>query len=216
MRSDPLPRAGERGRAAESSQLEPRPLRLAPRPDEGVMPRGVVTAAGRTPATTRDPTPPQQLESAASRAREDEPRTRRRILHVVPGLGHGGAEHQLLMNIEKLDGTRFESHVAYLYPRTQLAPSIEAAGARVHSAVCPGPFGTARRIVKLARLIRRLDVDLVHTSNVDGELHGGIAGRITGVPVVATLTNIANEEVRLVDNPHLSDRKLKWAQRLRR
>jgi glycosyltransferase involved in cell wall biosynthesis len=216
MRSDPLPRAGERGRAAERPQLELRRRRLAPRPDEGVTPRGVVTASGRATATARDWTPPQQLENAASRAREDEPRTARRILHVVPGLGHGGAEHQLLMNVAKLDRSRFESHVVHLYPRTQLAPAIEAAGARVHSAVCPGPFGTARRIVKLARLIRRLDIDLVHTSNVDGELHGGIAGRITGVPAVATLTNIANEQVRLVDHPYLNRRKLKWAQRLRR
>jgi glycosyltransferase involved in cell wall biosynthesis len=120
------------------------------------------------------------------------------------------------MNIENLDGNRFESHVAHLYPRIQLAPLIEAAGAPVHSVACSGPFGAARRILKLARLIRRLEVDLVHTSNVDGELHGGIAGRIAGVPVVATLTNIAGEQVRLVDNPYLNRRKLRWARRLRR
>ena len=131
------------------------------------------------------------------------PTAKRRILHVVPGLGHGGAEHQLLMNIEKLDGSRFESHVVHLYPRTQLAPLIEAAGARVHSVASSGPFGTAQRIFKLARLIRRLDIDLVHTSNVDGELHGGIAGRMTACPS-GTPTNIAGEQVRLVDNPYLN------------
>jgi glycosyltransferase involved in cell wall biosynthesis len=120
------------------------------------------------------------------------------------------------MNIQQLDRSRFESHVVHLYPRTQLAPLIEAAGARVHSIACSGPVGTARRILKLARLIRQLDVDLVHTSNVDGELHGGIAGRMAGVPVIGTLTNIANEPVRLVDNPCVNARKLRWAQRLRR
>ena len=131
--------------------------------------------------------------ASTSRERAGPTTAKRRILHVVPGLGHGGAEHQLLMNIEKLDGSRFESHVVHLYPRTQLAPLIEAAGARVHSVASSGPFGTAQRIFKLARLIRRLDIDLVHTSNVDGELHGGIAGRMTGVPS-GTLTNIAGEQ----------------------
>jgi glycosyltransferase involved in cell wall biosynthesis len=81
---------------------------------------------------------------------------------------------------------------------------------------CSGPFGTARRIVKLARLIRHLEIDLVHTSNIDGELHGGIAGRLTGVPVVGTFTNIAAEQVRLVDNPFLNARKLRLARALRR
>ena len=79
-----------------------------------------------------------------------------------------------------------------------------------------GSVRDSQRIFKLARLIRRLDIDLVHTSNVDGELHGGIAGRMTGVPVVGTLTNIAGEQVRLVDNPYLNGRKLRWARRLRR
>jgi glycosyltransferase involved in cell wall biosynthesis len=159
--------------------------------------------------------PPRKL-AAAPGERSSRPAAKTRILHVVPGLGHGGAEHQLLMNIQRLDGSRFESHVVHLYPRTQLAPLIEAAGARVHSIACSGPFGTARRILKLARLIRQLDIDLVHTSNVDGELHGGIAGRMAGVPVIGTLTNIANEPVRLVDNPYVNARKLRWAQRLRR
>ena len=204
MRNDLLPGSGDRGR---TSQPELRGQRIRPGAVEAGVARGSDLTSGRVmPAagasTSRKPAGPTTAK--------------RRILHVVPGLGHGGAEHQLLMNIEKLDGSRFENHVVHLYPRTQLAPLIEAAGARVHSVASSGPFGTGQRIFKLARLIRRLDIDLVHTSNVDGELHGGIAGRMTGVPVVGTLTNIAGEQVRLVDNPHLNARKLRWAQRLRR
>jgi glycosyltransferase involved in cell wall biosynthesis len=206
MRSVLLPGEGDRGRAARTSQLELR----RPAPSGAVE----VIDANRFDLTPRRL---PRAEGASASSERTEPGTaKRRILHVVPGLGHGGAEHQLLMNIEKLDGSRFESHVVHLYPRTQLAPLIEAAGARVHSVACSGPFGTARRIFKLARLIRQLDIDLIHTSNVDGELHGGIAGRLAGVPVVGTLTNIAGEQVRLIDNPHLNVRKLRWAQRLRR
>lgn len=205
MRSDLLPGEGNAARAARTSQLELRHRRLGRGLVETVV--GFDLLSQRRVRTER---------ASESRERTGSRTAKRRILHVVPGLGHGGAEHQLLMNIEKLDGRRFESHVVHLYPRTQLAPLIEAAGVRVHSAACSGPLGTARRIVKLARLISQLDIDLVHTSNVDGELHGGIAGRIMGVPVVGTLTNIAAEQVRLIDNPYLNGRKLRWAQRLRR
>lgn len=205
MRSDLLPGEGDAARAARTSQLELRHRRLGRGLVETVV--GFDLLSRRRVRTER---------ASESRERTGSRTAKRRILHVVPGLGHGGAEHQLLMNIEKLDGRRFESHVVHLYPRTQLAPLIEAAGVRVHSAACSGPLGTARRIVKLARLISQLDIDLVHTSNVDGELHGGIAGRIMGVPVVGTLTNIAAEQVRLIDNPYLNGRKLRWAQRLRR
>lgn len=205
MRSDLLPGEGNAARAARTSQLELRHRRLGRGLVETVV--GFDLLSRRRVRTER---------ASESRERTGSRTAKRRILHVVPGLGHGGAEHQLLMNIEKLDGRRFESHVVHLYPRTQLAPLIEAAGVRVHSAACSGPLGTARRIVKLARLISQLDIDLVHTSNVDGELHGGIAGRIMGVPVVGTLTNIAAEQVRLIDNPYLNGRKLRWAQRLRR
>lgn len=205
MRSDLLPGEGDAARAARTSQLELRHRRLGRGLVETVV--GFDLLSRRRVRTER---------ASESRERTGSRTAKRRILHVVPGLGHGGAEHQLLMNIEKLDGRRFESHVVHLYPRTQLAPLIEAAGVRVHSAACSGPLGTARRIVKLVRLISQLDIDLVHTSNVDGELHGGIAGRIMGVPVVGTLTNIAAEQVRLIDNPYLNGRKLRWAQRLRR
>ena len=207
MRSDVLHREGDPGRGARVPELELRRRRSRPTVVEAAIARGFdVTSEGLLPAEG----------APASRERSGPTTAKLRILHVVPGLGHGGAEHQLLMNIEKLDGSRFESHVVHLYPRTQLAPLIEAAGAPVHSVASSGPFGTAQRIMKLTRLIRRLDIDLVHTSNVDGELHGGIAGRMTGVPVVGTLTNIAGEQVRLVDNPYLNGRKLRWARRLRR
>jgi hypothetical protein len=54
--------------------------------------------------------------------------------------------------------------------------------------------------MKLTRLIRRLDIDLVH------QQRGRRAARRhcrpdDGVPVVGTLTNIAGKQVRLVDNP---------------
>lgn len=139
-----------------------------------------------------------------------------RILHVIPGLGHGGAEHQLLMNIQRLDPLEFESHVCHLYPRTILAPALEEAGATVHSAVASGPFAGPIRVWKLRRLVKKIKPDLIHTSNVLAEYYGGVAGRLSGVPVVGTLTNTSDKEVQLVDNPHLNGFKLGTVTQLRR
>jgi glycosyltransferase involved in cell wall biosynthesis len=139
-----------------------------------------------------------------------------RILHVIPGLGHGGAEHQLLMNIEHLDSAKFESHVYNLHDRTILAPALEEAGAKVHSGVVSGRLAAPRRLWKLTRLVRELKPDLIHTSNVVGEMYGGLAGRMTGVPVVGTLTNTSDRAVRLADNPHLNSFKLNTVGFLRR
>ena len=38
--------------------------------------------------------------------------------------------------------------------------------------------------LRLARLLRQLDVDIVHTNSLKADLYGGIAGRLIGVPVV--------------------------------
>ena len=132
----------------------------------------------------------------------------KRILHVIPGLGHGGAEHQLMLNAAGLDRARFESHVCHLRPSTALAQAIRDSGVPVHSAVATGKLWWAKAIPKVARLIRSLQIDLVHTSNYFGDVIGGIAGRRAGVPVVSTLINIAHEPEWLIDNPRLNRVKL--------
>jgi glycosyltransferase involved in cell wall biosynthesis len=45
-------------------------------------------------------------------------------------------------------------------------------------------FGGAAYIWKLARFIRRNDVDVVHTNSLKADLIGGIAGRLAGRPVI--------------------------------
>lgn len=139
-----------------------------------------------------------------------------RILHIAPSLGHGGAEHQLLMNIQHLDPEKFENHVCHFGGRPVLVPDIEKAGATVHSVAASGPFAVPVKMWKLWRLIRTIKPDLVHTNNVLGEYYGGVAGRLAGVPVVGTITNTSEPNVQLVDHPHLNGFKVKTVNRLRR
>ena len=62
----------------------------------------------------------------------------KRILHVIPGLGHGGAEHQLMLNAVGLDRARFESHVCHLRPSTALVPAMRGSGVPVHMVTTGG------------------------------------------------------------------------------
>ena len=132
-----------------------------------------------------------------------------RILHISPGLGHGGAEHQLAANVAILDSTRFQSYVCHLHQRVVLADSIRASGVPVYSAHRGGKLGWIRRLRHIIELIKQLNIDIIHGSNVEGELYAGLAGKLTGRAVVSTLTNIAYGPVWLQDNPNLSNWKLR-------
>lgn len=121
-----------------------------------------------------------------------------------------------MLNVEKMDPARFENHVCHLFPRTQLAEDIEASGASLHFVSANGRLGVLKRIRHVARLIRSLEIDLVHTSNVGGEMVGGFAARWCGVPAVVTLTNTAYEPFWLIDNPNLNRFKLGAVKHFRR
>lgn len=60
-------------------------------------------------------------------------------------------------------------------PRTEVRSGAHVAGATV---------AAMAYAVRLARHLRRLEVDLVHTNSLKAALYGGVAGRLAGVPVV--------------------------------
>jgi glycosyltransferase involved in cell wall biosynthesis len=136
---------------------------------------------------------------------------RRRILHVIETLGHGGAEHQLAVITERLDRDRFESVVCHLHEPSHLADRIRARGVPVYGLGLPRTrraWPTA--VGPIARLIREVRPDLVHTSLFEADMVGGAAARLMGVPAINTLCNVGGEKEKLLDNSHMSWPKL-WA-----
>jgi glycosyltransferase involved in cell wall biosynthesis len=95
-------------------------------------------------------------------------------------------------------------------PRKDLAPALQAAGIPVISVSVPGPLKTIRMVRKLRQLIRAGSYDLIHTTNAEAGVVGGLAARLAGVPVVTTLNGTAYDATWLVDNPHLNRVKLKY------
>jgi L-malate glycosyltransferase len=115
-----------------------------------------------------------------------------RIVFVIPSLARGGAEHQLHELVCGLDCSRFEPTVVLFENdhqtcRYEVGSSVERtlslnlpAGGNSHLYRAPTIlFGAAR----LARLLRELRPDVLHTFLPAAAMVGGIAARLTNVPV---------------------------------
>jgi len=88
---------------------------------------------------------------------------RPRVLHLIKGLGLGGAEHLLVDVVATADRERFDYEVAYvLATQDTLAPALEAAGVPVHRL---GATGNAdlRWTAALRRLLAAGRYDVVHS-----------------------------------------------------
>jgi glycosyltransferase involved in cell wall biosynthesis len=126
-----------------------------------------------------------------------------RILFLIETLAHGGAEHQLVETVKLLDRARFEPVVCHFRSPDYLAEDLRQAGIRViNLEVAPGKPRWPALTWKLVRLAQAERPALIHTSLLEADILGGLAGRGARVPVVSTLCNIAGERVRLADNPH--------------
>jgi glycosyltransferase involved in cell wall biosynthesis len=87
--------------------------------------------------------------------------TKHRILHLIKGLGRGGAEQLLKSAARYLDRDRFDFEVAYvLAHKDALVPELEEAGMRVH---CLKGGSKPDWLPRLRRLVRRRQIDLVHS-----------------------------------------------------
>jgi glycosyltransferase involved in cell wall biosynthesis len=107
---------------------------------------------------------------------------------VITGLERGGAEHQLVNVVTRLDRSRYEPVVISLTGRGPLAEPLEAAGVPVHA------IRVATDPVALVRLVRRERPDLVETWLYKADLIGGLA--TLAVDRVPLLWSVHQTELR--------------------
>lgn len=92
-----------------------------------------------------------------------------RVLNVYNSLYDGGTEKYILMLMDALDPDRYEKHVCCLVERGPLAELFEQHGIKVHSLRANNKpsllnyFKNIPQIIKLAVLIRKLKIDIIHT-----------------------------------------------------
>jgi glycosyltransferase involved in cell wall biosynthesis len=105
-----------------------------------------------------------------------------RVLHVITGLAAGGAEHQLRLLLRRLP---YDCEVVTLSNPGTVAAAIRADGTTVHELTMTSNRDVSA-VGRLRRLIRLGRFDLVHTHLYRACVHGRVAARLAGVPVIAT------------------------------
>ncbi len=128
-----------------------------------------------------------------------------RVLHLINGLGTGGAERSLAELLGCYEDMGIESWVVCLNRRTE---GVEAS---VLSGRTPVRFLTSRRLpgrlAQVRRLLRDIRPSLVHTTLFEADVLGRLAAAGSGVPVLTSLVNISYGSERLRD-PNVSAAKI--------
>jgi len=112
-----------------------------------------------------------------------------KVLHVITGLGVGGAELQLRSILQH---TRHDSEVVTLYNPGPVADMIRADGGRV------ADLGMTRNtqlsaLLRLRRLIRHGGYDVVHTHLYRSQVYGRPAAWLAATPVVLSTEHSIGE-----------------------
>lgn len=104
------------------------------------------------------------------------------VAHVVTTLAIGGLEKVVLDLVRCRTRPTFGAHVFCLDAAGVLQQEFHESGAPVEVI---GTHGSVfRRILRLARRLRDVRPDVLHTHNPQAHLHGAWAAKLAGVPVV--------------------------------
>ncbi|MFJ8750116.1 glycosyltransferase [Streptomyces sp. NPDC102441] len=114
-----------------------------------------------------------------------------RALHVITGLGVGGAEQQLRLLLRHLP---VHCDVVTLTNPGAVAEGLRADGVRVRDLRMRSNRDLGA-VPRLARLIRRGSYDLVHTHLYRACVYGRIAARLAGTTVVSTEHSLGRAEI---------------------
>lgn len=118
------------------------------------------------------------------------PSRRIRVAHVITGLELGGGGAVVSTIGRALDRTRFEMDVFCILEGGDMQAELERMGYRV--VLLEGAWDYRRRfftysvrdIVRLSRMLRAGQYDVVHTHIFPADTIGRVAGRLAGVPVM--------------------------------
>jgi glycosyltransferase involved in cell wall biosynthesis len=112
-----------------------------------------------------------------------------KVLHMITGLGVGGAELQLRSILQH---TRHESDVVTLYNPGPVADMIRADGGRVRDLGMTSNTQLGA-LLRLRRLIRDGHYDVVHTHLYRSQIYGRPAAWLAGTPVILSTEHSIGE-----------------------
>jgi glycosyltransferase involved in cell wall biosynthesis len=109
---------------------------------------------------------------------------RRKVLTVLDALEVGGVASHLTGSLGRLARSELDLRVANLGPPAPLSEQLRKMKIKVYDLGVEGPYSLLRRALALRRLIKQLEIDVVHSYG-----HAGPVARLAagGVPVVSTV-----------------------------
>lgn len=110
-----------------------------------------------------------------------------RILHIHKVSGIGGAEQHLLTLLPALVRRGFEVHVCSLTTGRghEFVRRLTDMGVQPCS-ISAGPDFNPLAMAQIARRVRQIRPDLIHTHLIHGDVHGQPVARIFGIPAVSS------------------------------
>jgi glycosyltransferase involved in cell wall biosynthesis len=145
-----------------------------------------------------------------------------KVIHLIEGLGSGGAERLLYTNLKHFDRERLENEVVTVFSGADYwrEPILDL-DIPVSSLDCRSLRDITTGVSRLRKEIARFRPDLIHTHLWAANITGRIAGFLTGTPVLSSIHNPEYEPEALTDAPQLNSKKLfvarnldKWTARL--
>lgn len=116
------------------------------------------------------------------------------LVHIITGLGNGGAE-AALARLVILDQQKGNQHfVISLMDRGIYADKLEQAGVQVYALNFSRSRFSFLGLIKLFRLIHKIKPDVVHAWMYHADLIGGLVARLSGVRAIAWSIHHSNLE----------------------
>ncbi|MFZ9505342.1 MAG: glycosyltransferase, partial [Cyclobacteriaceae bacterium] len=112
------------------------------------------------------------------------------VVHIIKGLGRGGAERLLVSTIRNHSST-YQFHVVYfLTLKDHLVSELSSAGATVHLISASSPLQMFLKLPALLRLLRLIRPNLLHAHLPLSGAVAALASWILGLPLVYTEHNL--------------------------
>ena len=115
-----------------------------------------------------------------------------KILRVIPSLEMGGVERTLTSILPRLDKKKYKVYLCCLFKRDKLADTMESLNIPIIKFKMRARLDFDGKyiigILRLAYLMKKMQIDIVHTHLYRANIAGRIAAKLAGVPVI-----IANE-----------------------
>lgn len=109
-----------------------------------------------------------------------------KVLWIIKGLSAGGAEKLLAMSLPYIDREKFDYRIVYFLKRySDLVSTFEQSGIPVYC-LNMGKIYDIRAFFRLLKLIRKLEIDILHIHSPFAAIIGRIAGFICRVNKIIT------------------------------